>query len=34
MKEPVKVVMLPTGEKSTVYKLDNETLHIGEFAKK
>ena len=33
MKEPVKVVMLPTGEKSTVYKLDNETLHIGEFAK-
>jgi len=33
MKEPIKVLMLPTEDKSTVYKLDNETLHIGDFAK-
>ena len=33
MKKPIEVVILPTEDKSTVYKLDNETLHIGDFAK-
>ena len=33
MKEPINAVILPTEDKSTVYKLDNETLHIGDFAK-
>ena len=33
MEQLINVIILPTKDKSTVYKLDDSTLHIGDFAK-